>query len=130
MHFKMSSAICFSLDQCKILSSGNGLKQTKLFVPCIQTRCQPPPFETVSDKSCQNARLPDAVRIQSGAEPMSVCVSSGQSVQSHCLGCLRRVSLGQGQVRVEIVYTKFLQDRLGSDLICCISLLMDGNDSC
>ena len=25
MHFKMSSAICFNLDQSKILSSGNGL---------------------------------------------------------------------------------------------------------
>ena len=25
MHFKMSSAICFNLDQFKILSSGNGL---------------------------------------------------------------------------------------------------------
>ena len=25
MHFKMSSAICFKLDQSKILSSGNGL---------------------------------------------------------------------------------------------------------
>ena len=25
MHFKMSSAICFSLDQSEILSSGNGL---------------------------------------------------------------------------------------------------------
>ena len=25
MHFKMSSAICFSLEQSKILSSGNGL---------------------------------------------------------------------------------------------------------
>ena len=27
MHFKMSSAICFSLDQSKILSSGNGVKE-------------------------------------------------------------------------------------------------------
>ena len=27
MHFKMSSVICFNLDQSKILSSGNGLKQ-------------------------------------------------------------------------------------------------------
>ena len=26
MHFKMSSAICFNLDQSKILSSGNGLR--------------------------------------------------------------------------------------------------------
>ena len=26
MHFKMSSAICFDLDQSKIFSSGNGLK--------------------------------------------------------------------------------------------------------
>ena len=25
MHFKLSSAICFNLDQSKILSSGNGL---------------------------------------------------------------------------------------------------------
>ena len=25
MHLKMSSEICFNLDQCKILSSGNGL---------------------------------------------------------------------------------------------------------
>ena len=25
MHFKMSSAICFNLDQSKMLSSGNGL---------------------------------------------------------------------------------------------------------
>ena len=25
MHFKMLSAICFTLDQSKILSSGNGL---------------------------------------------------------------------------------------------------------
>ena len=25
MHFKVSSAICFNLDQSKILSSGNGL---------------------------------------------------------------------------------------------------------
>ena len=27
MHFKMSSAICFSLNQSKILSYGNGLKK-------------------------------------------------------------------------------------------------------
>ena len=27
MHFEMSSAICFSLDQSKILSSVNGLNQ-------------------------------------------------------------------------------------------------------
>ena len=27
MHFKMSSAICFNLDQFKILSSGNGLNK-------------------------------------------------------------------------------------------------------
>ena len=26
MHFEMSSAICFNLNQCKILLSGNGLK--------------------------------------------------------------------------------------------------------
>ena len=26
MHFKMPSAICFNLDQSKILSSGNGLR--------------------------------------------------------------------------------------------------------
>ena len=30
MHFKMLSAICFNLDQSKILSSGNGLKATSL----------------------------------------------------------------------------------------------------
>ena len=30
MHLKMSSAICFNLDQCKILSSGNGLNSSKL----------------------------------------------------------------------------------------------------
>ena len=29
MHFKMSSAICYNLDQSKILSSGNGLKKTE-----------------------------------------------------------------------------------------------------
>ena len=27
MHFKVSSAICFNLDQSRILSSGNGLKE-------------------------------------------------------------------------------------------------------
>ena len=27
MHFKMSSAICFNLDQSKILSSENGLSE-------------------------------------------------------------------------------------------------------
>ena len=27
MHFKLSSAICFNLDQSRILSSGNGLSQ-------------------------------------------------------------------------------------------------------
>ena len=30
MHFKMLSAICFNLDQSKILSSGNGLKKYNL----------------------------------------------------------------------------------------------------
>ena len=29
MHFKMLSAICFDLDQCEILSSGNGLRLNK-----------------------------------------------------------------------------------------------------
>ena len=29
MHFKMSSTICFRLDQSQILSSGNGLKEKK-----------------------------------------------------------------------------------------------------
>ena len=37
MHFKMSSAISFNLDQSKILSSGNGLKKfeniTKITIP-------------------------------------------------------------------------------------------------
>ena len=28
MHFRMLSAVCFSFDQSKMLSSGNGLKQT------------------------------------------------------------------------------------------------------
>ena len=27
MHFKMSSAVCFNLDQSRILSSGDGLKE-------------------------------------------------------------------------------------------------------
>ena len=31
MHFKKSSAICFNLDQSKILSSGNGLKSIFYF---------------------------------------------------------------------------------------------------
>ena len=31
MHFKMSSAICFNLDQSKILSSGNGLNEILFF---------------------------------------------------------------------------------------------------
>ena len=31
MHFKMSSANCFNLDQSKILSSGNGLRLYVLF---------------------------------------------------------------------------------------------------
>ena len=30
MHFKLSSAICFNLDQCKILSSGNGLRKINI----------------------------------------------------------------------------------------------------
>ena len=30
MHFKMSSAVCFNLDQSKILSSGSGLRWLKL----------------------------------------------------------------------------------------------------
>ena len=30
MHFKMSSAICFNLDQSKRLSSGNGLTHSKV----------------------------------------------------------------------------------------------------
>ena len=37
MHFKMLSAICFNLDQSKILLSGNGLrekKKQKVFGPC------------------------------------------------------------------------------------------------
>ena len=29
MHFKMLSAICFNLDQSKVLSSGNGLSKDK-----------------------------------------------------------------------------------------------------
>ena len=32
MHFKMSSAICFNLDQSKILSSGNGLRNAPSLV--------------------------------------------------------------------------------------------------
>ena len=32
MHFKMSSAICFNLDQSKILSSGNRLKHECQFL--------------------------------------------------------------------------------------------------
>ena len=30
MHIELSSAICFNLDQSKVLSSGNGLNSTKL----------------------------------------------------------------------------------------------------
>ena len=33
MHFEMSSAVCFNLDQSKILSSGNGLN------PLLHTDC-------------------------------------------------------------------------------------------
>ena len=36
MHFKMLSAICFNLDQSKILSSGNGLK-TNFYLEHTQT---------------------------------------------------------------------------------------------
>ena len=32
MHFKMSSAICFNLDQSKILPSGNGLNVAKMTI--------------------------------------------------------------------------------------------------
>ena len=32
MHFKMSSAICLNLDQCKVLSSGNGLNIIKMSI--------------------------------------------------------------------------------------------------
>ena len=34
MHFKLSSAICFNLDQSKILSSGNGLSITYIIISC------------------------------------------------------------------------------------------------
>ena len=33
MHFKMSSAICFNLDQSKILSSGNGFTDVIIVTP-------------------------------------------------------------------------------------------------
>ena len=32
MHHKMLSAICFNLDQSKILSSGNGVKASPLYM--------------------------------------------------------------------------------------------------
>ena len=32
MHFKMSSSICFNLDQRKILSSGHGLKSSHCLI--------------------------------------------------------------------------------------------------
>ena len=35
MHFKISSAICFSLDQHKILSSGKGVNASAKYInPC------------------------------------------------------------------------------------------------
>ena len=41
MHFKMSSAICFNLDQSKILSSGNGLTHSHWLYnkPSARTPC-------------------------------------------------------------------------------------------
>ena len=35
MHFKMSPAICFNLDQSKILPSGNGLRYYKTSISYI-----------------------------------------------------------------------------------------------
>ena len=35
MHLKMSPAICFNLDQSKILSSGNGLNVSD-FISCLE----------------------------------------------------------------------------------------------
>ena len=46
MHFKMSSAICFNLDQSKILSSGNRLINATIqteetyHIGCWETNCK------------------------------------------------------------------------------------------
>ena len=62
MHYKISFAICFKLDQCKILLSGNGLKgQTTLiekeaspaFSPLPQ--CFQKDFTSSVDRIRQNA---------------------------------------------------------------------------
>ena len=39
MHFKMSDAICFNLDQSKILSPGNVLKLDIYYMTCIRFKC-------------------------------------------------------------------------------------------
>ena len=50
MHLKMSSAICFNLNQSKILLSGNGLKVIiGDFTPLGSNIKKPNPFEFVHD---------------------------------------------------------------------------------
>ena len=41
MHFKMSSEICFNLDQPKILSSGNGLTDDDDVLDLIKLKASP-----------------------------------------------------------------------------------------
>ena len=38
MHFEMSSAICFNLDQSKILSSGNGLSVQSHLITALRKK--------------------------------------------------------------------------------------------
>ena len=62
MHFKMLSAICLNLDQSKILSSGNGLKNCLLYIsssynvnpfpkkPWFLCVCSTNPLKTLQEK--------------------------------------------------------------------------------
>ena len=53
MHFKMSSAICFNMDQSKILSSGNGLMLSLSTCPklCQVVKSEPFPKQQILDSS-------------------------------------------------------------------------------
>ena len=79
MHFEVSSAICFSLDQSKILSSGNGLKlinNNKLKFPLNHVNLHSECLQMKEDNRCNAIGAPtrtDKTEIKVNIRTSDIC---------------------------------------------------------
>ena len=79
MHFKMFSAICFNLDQSRILSSVNGLTQNPAFIdPFMEKKA----FEKIVGKAAFFFLFP---LFSNPSKTNSIIKATSQSSSAHTL---------------------------------------------